>query len=162
MYSYGFNTPGYLPESEPNMAEDSDSAKRALIDEILRHADHADDSEAHALASALSHAAEDLNLSDVSAGWGLTVCDPDREHDLGTHYWIEPCDTAEIDVTSDGWMARADDARDCGVILTFTDGETTWSDPLRCPDCFGTHISPAHGSKLAQCLSCGIAYDTMD
>lgn len=90
-YVVGYNTPGYLPESDPYICEDADSAKRALIDDMLRHADtdSRSDPDSEALSAELTLAAEDLNLTDVSEGYSVTICDPEREHDLGTHYWID-------------------------------------------------------------------------
>ena len=90
-YSFGFNTPGYMPEMEPYMVEDADAAKRFLIEEMLRDADTVVNfGSTEALSEALTHEAEDLNLSDVSKGYSVIVCDPNRPGDLGTCYWIEP------------------------------------------------------------------------
>lgn len=75
-YTIGFNMPGYLPEMEPYTVDTADEAKRAMIDELLRHADSTDEPEA----TELSHAAEDLNLTDVSDGWDNTIGN--------TAYWI--------------------------------------------------------------------------
>lgn len=90
-YIIGQNMPGYLPmdDEPPYVYDTADEAKRALIDEMLRDADFADQGGEHTLAECLSNEAEDLNLSDVSGGFSTIVCDPDREHDLGTCYWID-------------------------------------------------------------------------
>lgn len=78
-YTIGWNMPGYLPEMEPYTLDTADEAKRAMIDEMLHTADLADIEDE---AEALTHAAEDLNLEDVSLGWSNTVYD--------MAYWIEP------------------------------------------------------------------------
>jgi hypothetical protein len=77
----GYNMPGYLPEMEPYAVETADEAKRALIDELERHADQVADGGDEDGATDLSHLAEDLNLSDVSGGWGANAG--------GLVYWIE-------------------------------------------------------------------------
>lgn len=90
-YIVGYNTPGYLPEGDTEdfyVYDSEDEAKRDLIEIILNHADHADEGGSHSLAGLLSIEAEDLNLSNVSQGYSVIICDPDREHDLGTCYWI--------------------------------------------------------------------------
>lgn len=89
MFIVGYNTPGYMPEMEPYECEDADTAKRALISEMLDDAANADMGESYELACDLSNTAEDLNLTDVSCGYYVTICDPEREHDLGTSYWID-------------------------------------------------------------------------
>ena len=80
-YTIGWNMPGYLPDMEPYTVDTADEAKRAMIDELLRHADQVDEGDSN-LADEISHKAEDLNLCDVSTGWGETVG--------GLAYWIEP------------------------------------------------------------------------
>lgn len=91
-YVIGHNMPGYLPTAwdNPYVYDSADEAKSALIEEMLQDADSVDTFGGYAAhAEALSNAAEDLNLSDVSQGYSVIVCDPDREHDLGECYWIE-------------------------------------------------------------------------
>lgn len=78
-YTIGWNMPGYLPEMEPYTVDTADEAKRAMIDELLRHADQVDEGD-HNIADELSHIAEDLNLCDVSQGWSETIDN--------LHYWI--------------------------------------------------------------------------
>ena len=77
-YTIGWNMPGYMPEMEPYTLDTEDDAKRAMIDELLRDAENAPSN----LATELSHTAEDLNLSDVSLGWDVTVGN--------IAYWITP------------------------------------------------------------------------
>lgn len=93
-YVVGYNTPGYLPEMEPYECDTADEAKLALIDEILNDAANADMGSNYELACNLSNSAEDLNLADVSCGYSVNITDPEREHDLGTCYWIEPREIA--------------------------------------------------------------------
>lgn len=81
-FTLGWNMPGYMPEMEPYKIEGSDAAKRAMIDELLQHADQDTDPER---ANALALLAEDLNLADVSQGWNETVC--------SLAYWIEPTES---------------------------------------------------------------------
>lgn len=57
-YTVGQNIPGYLPDSEPMEYETFDEAKRALIKDMLFHADYAPDDTADELAGV----AEDVNL----------------------------------------------------------------------------------------------------
>src|SRR5690606_17527438 len=54
----GHNMPGYLPDSTPTEHETFDEAKRALIEDMLFHADYAPDDTADELANA----AQDVNL----------------------------------------------------------------------------------------------------
>lgn len=80
-YAVGNSDPGYLPESEPYVTSDADQAKRVLIADMLFNADHCDD---EAEAEELTAWAEELNLSDVTGGWSITIGD--------RAYWIEPTD----------------------------------------------------------------------
>lgn len=89
MFAVGYNMPGYMPEMDICYCETADEAKRCLIDMMDMHADSAFEVESHNLANELTFAYEDLNLCDVSGGYSVIICDPDRQHDLGTHYWIE-------------------------------------------------------------------------
>lgn len=70
MYTIGFNMVGYLPEMEPYTCDTADEAKRAMLDELDRDEDNAADEDT---ATELSHLGQDLNLSDVSDGWGAIV-----------------------------------------------------------------------------------------
>lgn len=88
-FMIGWNMPGYLPEMDPYMVVGADDAKRAMIDELLRSADHADEIENHEIAEELSALAEELNLSDVSQGWDATVDN--------LAYWITPTDEEPTD-----------------------------------------------------------------
>ena len=82
LYNIGWNMPGYLPEMEPYTCDTAEDAKRAMIDELLRHADVLDDSDRPDVANQCAFAMEDLNLSDVSQGWDATI---------GNYaYWITP------------------------------------------------------------------------
>lgn len=72
-YTIGFNIVGYLPEMEPYTADTADEAKRAMIDELKRDEESALDGEGEPLANELCHAAEDLNLEDVSLGWSAII-----------------------------------------------------------------------------------------
>jgi hypothetical protein len=78
-YTIGWNMPGYLPEMEPYTVDTADEAKRAMIDELLRHADQAN---TEAEAFVLTMQAEELNLTNVDAGWSFNVSN--------LAYWIEP------------------------------------------------------------------------
>lgn len=87
-FMIGWNMPGYMPV-DPYMVVGADDAKRAMIDELERDADHADDCDEHERAEELSALAEDLNLSDVSQGWDATVGN--------LAYWITPTDEEPTD-----------------------------------------------------------------
>lgn len=90
MFAIGYNTPGYLPEMDVYTVSTADEAKRALIDEMLRYADHyAMLEEGETVAEEITHTCEDLNLTDVSCGYSVVIYDPGKIHDLGTHFWIE-------------------------------------------------------------------------
>jgi hypothetical protein len=68
-YHYGHNTAGYLPEADVGTAEDFDTAKRALIDDMLSEADAyamlggITEDNGEQVAENLTNAAEDVNLS---------------------------------------------------------------------------------------------------
>lgn len=96
-FTIGYNTPGYLPEMEPYVVQGVADAKASLQNELERHADLAADITEGRLYEDLLVAIEVLETADVSQGWGYTVSDPDREHDLGTHYWITPGGVIEED-----------------------------------------------------------------
>lgn len=86
-YSIGQNIPGYLPMAdEPSVFEDFQSAQRALIEDMERSADSADAVGERALGDELAGAQQDVNL--WSGPDSIVVVDPEREHDLGTVYWI--------------------------------------------------------------------------
>lgn len=91
-YVIGQNMPGYLPndDSEPYIYDTADAAKRGLIYLMDRDADAADSLEGPCqLGNEIAAAMEDLNLTDCTGGYSVVVYDPEREHDLGTCYWIE-------------------------------------------------------------------------
>lgn len=87
-YAVGHNTPGYSPESDVWVTEDYDSAKRALIDDLERHADWLDEIGLHDQAEEVSAECEDLNLASVGTEWSTTVPSSDSEHDLGLSFWL--------------------------------------------------------------------------
>jgi len=80
-YVIGFNLPGYLPEMEPYAVATPDTAKRAMIEELLRDAESAAQYGDEDLATELSEVAEDLNLTNIEEGWGEIIGN--------TSYWIE-------------------------------------------------------------------------
>jgi hypothetical protein len=86
-YAVGHNIAGYMPESDVEIFEDFDSAKRYLIDEMLRSADYA---ETETIAEDLTNTAEDVNL------WsGPDTCyveEIDSAHCIPTAYWIVETD----------------------------------------------------------------------
>jgi hypothetical protein len=83
-YAVGNNVAGYSPECDVYVTDSFDSAKRALIDDILWSADYA---ETETIAEELAAAAEDVNL------WsGPDVCYVemiDSEHCIPTAWWIQ-------------------------------------------------------------------------
>jgi hypothetical protein len=87
-YHYGHNTAGYLPESDVGMAEDFDSAKRVVIEDMLYRADTEED---EAAAENLTHAAEDVNLSTGPELLEYVDVDPSSEHSLPVAYWVQVC-----------------------------------------------------------------------
>ncbi len=88
-YAAGHNVSGYLPESDVEIFEDFDSAKRYLIDEILFAADYA---ETETIAENLDSLAQDVNL--WSAPGDLDYVDMiDSPHCIPTAWWI--CETSE-------------------------------------------------------------------
>jgi hypothetical protein len=89
-WASGHNTPGYLPEADPYVSSDHESAKRFLIGEVERAADDADAVGDHGIAEDLSAAAEELNLvrfvcqDTALAEWGATID--------GVAYWLNSTD----------------------------------------------------------------------
>ena len=96
LYAIGQNVPGYLPMAdEPYLCTTFDDAKRALIAEMDRSADHAAECDKSAHADAIDAAMQAVNL--WSSPDSTIVTDPEREHDLGISYWIVAVDRADID-----------------------------------------------------------------
>jgi len=90
LFSCGTNMPGYLPDDDfPFVTDDADTAKRYLIDEMVRDGDSAFERGDETLADELSSEAEDLNLSDVTAGYSTTVGN--------RAYWITPTPSTDVD-----------------------------------------------------------------
>lgn len=67
-YAVGHNLVGYLPESDVWITDDWDSAKGALIEDMLFAADGCEEDEAEQLINE----AEDLNLSN-GPEWGTII-----------------------------------------------------------------------------------------
>jgi hypothetical protein len=88
-YAVGHNVAGYLPEADVETFEDFDSAKRYLIDEMLRAADYA---ETETIAEELTNSAENVNL------WSGPDCVYvemiDSPHCIPTAWWITETDEA--------------------------------------------------------------------
>lgn len=61
MYIAGWNTPGYLPETEPEVFETFDEAKCYVLETMLFHEDSVTDQDKD-LAEELSHLQQDVNL----------------------------------------------------------------------------------------------------
>jgi hypothetical protein len=97
-YTYGSNTPGYLPESDdfPFIVETLDEAKRGLIDDMKRDEEfYGDYGDNESGAENLAAAAEEVNL--WSGPDSITVdTEPDSPHHLGRAYWIAEVDDEEI------------------------------------------------------------------
>lgn len=88
-YAVGWNVAGYMPECDVYVTSDFDSAKRYLIDEMLRAADIAD---TDAMAADLDNAAQDVNL--WSAPGDVCYVEMiDSPHCIPTAFWI--CETDE-------------------------------------------------------------------
>lgn len=130
-YTVGHNMPGYMPESDPWITADYESAKGSLIDNMERAADFHDDSaraheeagdipaasEEHTYAEELSAACEDLNLctaGDENGGaFGVTI--GNMHYWLSVVAWDEVEDYGALDdggemaiayLTREGWELR--------------------------------------------------------
>lgn len=91
-YVIGHNMPGYLPmdDDEPYIYESAEDARNALVDDLHHWRDSVEmGGDQTALADAIDDAANEVYNADVSQGYSVIVCDPDREHDLGQCYWVE-------------------------------------------------------------------------
>lgn len=100
-YHVGKNIPGYLPESDVDIASDADEAKRLLIAEIDSFGDSLFEIGEKDLADASSSEMQDLNLTDVTDGYSTTLRTSSSEHDLGMAFWINPCDEEGCDEDDD-------------------------------------------------------------
>lgn len=101
-YAVGHNMPGYLPESDVWVTDDHDAAKRSLIDDMERDADHycdvaasiVDDDPTEAerlrtLADEISAAQQDLNLISAGSEWGEIIGN--------VSYWLNVTEEAPSD-----------------------------------------------------------------
>ena len=95
-YHVGHNIPGYLPESDVYYAEDALTAKSVLISDIDYAGDSifdvGEDEDERGLADEYSAAMEDLNLTNVTDGYSVTLPTSTSKWDLGIAYWLAPCD----------------------------------------------------------------------
>ena len=115
----GHNVPGYLGETEPYLIDGILYATTALIDEVLRVVNDMDetrfDVEGFNVPSAGSeynerdlerHLRESIGDTIDSGGASIWMTEPDREHDLGVHYWMHRASLDEIEEWS-GDISRA-------------------------------------------------------
>lgn len=97
----GWNMAGYLPEMEPYVTTDHESARRCLIDEIKSRADYlaeGDEDDAEDRAAAADALAEDVNL------WtGEDSCLLEMSEHRDDSFWIQSSTIG--DLLADGWDA---------------------------------------------------------
>lgn len=101
-FTIGYNTPGYMPEMDVYVVHGVEDARQAMWDELDRHSDHIEMGDPKAdetlgLLGEIDQAKTDVKTADITTGWGYTVVDPERQFDLGTHYWITPGGVIEED-----------------------------------------------------------------
>lgn len=75
-YVVGHNMPGYLPESDPWITSDWESARDSLLEDMDRHADSLADFEDDVTERAM----DDLRKAPAGTEWGWTVGN--------TAYWL--------------------------------------------------------------------------
>lgn len=102
----GWNTPGYLPDSEPFVVDTADDARTALIDEMSREVGRLSDCEEvdQSSVDALLSAIADLADSDCEA-YGRTVA--------GVHYWFSASDVLADEDDEDERKKLGKAAGDC-------------------------------------------------
>jgi hypothetical protein len=100
-YHYGHNVAGYLPESDVGMTEDFDSAKRAVIEDMLYRADTEEEETA---AENLTNAAEDVNLASGPDLVEYVDENPSSEHSLPVAYWVQVCAEDDCQAEEDSYF----------------------------------------------------------
>ncbi len=110
----GHNVPGYSPENEPYLVDGILGATDSLIDEVLRVVDTFYETPIEIEGFDVPSAGSEYNEADLerhlrlivgdmigSGGASIIIGEPDKLHDLGTHYWMHRADASEIEEWSD-------------------------------------------------------------